>query len=213
VATNAPVDRELARRLVERFFEAILAPAFTDRARDILSGRPNLRVLSLPPAAPPGLQWRSVAGGLLVQQRDDVDPTEVRQGRVVTRQSPTNDDWTALAFAWRAVRHVKSNAIVLARGAGDPAGGAQVLVGMGAGQPSRLAAVEIAVQRAGKRAQGAVLASDAFFPKPDALEAAARAGVRAVVQPGGSRGDAEVIAAADAAGMAMVLTGKRHFAH
>jgi phosphoribosylaminoimidazolecarboxamide formyltransferase/IMP cyclohydrolase len=213
VATNAPVGNALALRLIERFFEAILAPAFSQNALDTLSERPSLRVLALPPPPPPGLQWRSVSGGLLVQQYDAVSAAEVVQGQVVTRRSPTDEEWAALSFAWRAVRHVKSNAIVLAGVPQDRKGGPQVLLGMGAGQPSRLAAVEIAVQRAGPRAEGSVLASDAFFPKSDALRVATDAGVGAVVQPGGSRGDAEVIDAANAANMAMVLTRIRHFSH
>jgi phosphoribosylaminoimidazolecarboxamide formyltransferase/IMP cyclohydrolase len=221
VAVNAAVDGALAQRLVERFYEIVLAPAFDAEALEILAARPNLRVLALPVERPgtstraraASLRWRSIAGGMLVQEADDVDDAEVSQGRVVTKRTPTPEEWTALAFAWRAVRHVKSNAIVLAQAQAGHAAPRLALVGMGAGQPSRVAAVEIAVQRAGARATGSVLASDAFFPKADGPEAAARAGVRAIVQPGGSQGDAEVIAAADAAGMAMVLTGTRHFLH
>jgi phosphoribosylaminoimidazolecarboxamide formyltransferase/IMP cyclohydrolase len=137
----------------------------------------------------------------------------VADGRVVTRRAPDPAEWAALAFAWHAVRHVRSNAIVLAKGQPDHEPAHLALVGMGAGQPSRVAAVEIAVARAGDRAVGSVLASDAFFPKADGVEAAARAGVTAIVQPGGSVGDGEAIAAADAAGMAMVFTGTRHFLH
>jgi phosphoribosylaminoimidazolecarboxamide formyltransferase/IMP cyclohydrolase len=213
VAANAPVDEAFARRLVERFYEAILAPTFTDGALEILSARPNLRVLGLPLAAAPDVAWQGVTGGLLVQETDRLDASEVRQGCVVTGRAVTDEEWAALEFAWRAVRHVKSNAIVLARGSSDGERHALGLVGMGAGQPSRVAAVALAVQQAGPRAAQAVLASDAFFPKPDSIEVAARAGVRAIVQPGGSLGDEAVIAAADAAGMAMVFTGKRHFLH
>jgi len=204
VAVNTTVDGPLARRLAERFYEILLAPDFSAEALEALAARPDLRVLALPPAPASGLTWRSVTEGLLIQEADCVDD-KVRQGRVATRRAPTDEEWVALDFAWRAVRYVKSNAIVLAQG--------EALVGMGAGQPSRVAAVEIAVQRAGTRAVGAVLASDAFFPKPDSVEVAARAGLRAVVQPGGSRGDEAVIAAADAAGVAMVFTGKRHLLH
>jgi len=142
-----------------------------------------------------------------------VDGAEVRQGQVVTRRAPDDGEWAALAFAWRAVRHVKSNAIVLAQGQAGQESARLALVGMGAGQPSRVAAVKLAAQQAGPRGGGAVLASDAFFPKADGVEAAVGAGVRAIVQPGGSRGDGEVIAAADAAGLAMVFTGTRHFLH
>jgi phosphoribosylaminoimidazolecarboxamide formyltransferase/IMP cyclohydrolase len=212
VAVNVPVDAKLARRIVERFYEIVMAPAFTDEALEALNARPDLRVLALPFAGIGlGPSWRSVTGGVLVQEADRVEDSEVRQGRVVTRRAPDNAEWAALAFAWRAVRHVKSNAIVLARAEQEQ--GSLVLVGMGAGQPSRVASVEIAARQAGARAAGAVLASDAFFPKADGVEAAAGAGVRAIVQPGGSRGDGEVIEAADAAGLAMVFTGTRHFLH
>jgi phosphoribosylaminoimidazolecarboxamide formyltransferase/IMP cyclohydrolase len=209
VAVNAPVDEALARRIIERFYEIVLAPEFSAEALDVLATKPNLRVLAVPPALGSGLRWRSVEGGMLVQEFDRLSGTEVGQGRVVSRRAPTDEEWAALAFAWRAVRHIKSNAIVLAQAQA----GQIALVGMGAGQPSRVASVEIAVQRAGPRAEGSVLASDAFFPKADGVQVAARAGVRAVVQPGGSRGDGEVIAAADAAGLAMVFTGVRHFLH
>jgi phosphoribosylaminoimidazolecarboxamide formyltransferase / IMP cyclohydrolase len=207
VAVNVEVDALLAERIAGRFYEIVLAPGFDAGALERLTARPDLRVLALPfeGAEASHLAWRSVTGGVLVQEADHVGEAEVRRGEVVTRRAPSEEEWTALAFAWRAVRHVKSNAIVLAQG--------EALVGMGAGQPSRVAAVEIAVKRAGARAEGAVLASDAFFPKADGVEVAIGAGVRAIVQPGGSRGDPEVIAAADAAGVAMVLTGTRHFLH
>jgi phosphoribosylaminoimidazolecarboxamide formyltransferase/IMP cyclohydrolase len=214
VAANAPLDGPLAKRLVERFYEIVMAPAFSDEALEVLSARPNLRVLAMPAGRPEAqLTWRSVGGGVLVQEADQVDGGEVWQGRVATRRAPAEEEWAALSFAWRAVRHVKSNAIVLAQGPAGDASSPLALVGMGAGQPSRVAAVEIAIERAGARAEGSVLASDAFFPKADGLEAAVRAGVRAIVQPGGSRGDEETIAAADAAGLAMVFTGTRHFLH
>ena len=221
LALNAPLDGPLARRIVEHFYEIVLAPDFSASALEALAARPNLRVLALPldrpsrrpPNPAPDLTWRSIAGGVLIQETDRLDEAEVRQGRVVTRRAPTGDEWAALSFAWRAVRHVKSNAIVLAQAETGHESSRLALVGMGAGQPSRVAAVEIAVQRAGPRAAGTVLASDAFFPKPDGIEAAARAGVRAIVQPGGSLGDEAVIAAADAAGMAMLFTGRRHFLH
>ncbi len=214
VAVNAPVELPLAQCLVERFYEILLAPAFSAEALEVLATRSNLRVLALSFEKPEAqLTWRSVVGGVLVQEADRADDAEVGQGRVVTRRVPTSDEWAALGFAWRAVRHVKSNAIVLVQGLANEASNQLALVGMGAGQPSRVAAVEIAIERAGARAEGAVLASDAFFPKADGVEAAARAGVRAIVQPGGSLGDEEVIAAADAAGLAMVFTGTRHFLH
>jgi phosphoribosylaminoimidazolecarboxamide formyltransferase/IMP cyclohydrolase len=217
VALNVPVNGPLARRLVARFYEVILAPGFDAHAQEILSARPDLRLLALPFDSSAGrpeaknLSWRSVAGGVLVQESDEDGENEVTQGlaRVATRRQPTDEEWAGLSFAWRAVRHVKSNAIVLAKG--EP--GHVSLVGVGAGQPSRVASVEIAVERAGPRSLGAVLASDAFFPKADGVEAAIRAGVQAIVQPGGSNADQEVIAVADAAGLAMVLTGTRHFLH
>ena len=212
VAVNTSVDGPLAQRLVERFYEIVLAPAFSDEAVAILATRPNLRVLALPLEAPAArLTWRSVVGGMLVQGADRVDEAEVSQARVVTRRQPTGEEWAALRFAWRAVRHVKSNAIVLVSGQAQDK--VLALVGMGAGQPSRVASVEIAIERAGSRAPGAVLASDAFFPKADGVEAAARAGIQAIIQPGGSLGDEEVIAAADTAGLAMAFTGSRHFLH
>ncbi len=213
VAVNSPVDQRFAQHLIQRFYEIVLAPDFSAEALDMLASRPNLRVLKLPFCSSHGLAWRSVAGGLLVQQTDWVDADEVRRGQVVTRRAPTEEEWTALDFAWRAVRYVKSNAIVLVQSQQGSGSHSLALVGMGAGQPSRVAAVEIAARQAGPRAKGAVLASDAFFPMPDGVQAAAQAGVRAIVQPGGSQGDPEAIAAADAAGMTMVFTGKRHFLH
>ena len=212
VAVNVTVDAKLARRIVDRFYEIVLAPAFSDEALEILKARPDLRVLMLPfEGTGAGLSWRGVTGGVLMQEADHVDDSEVCKGRVVTRRAPDDGEWAALAFAWRAARHVKSNAIVLAQT--ERESGSLLLVGMGAGQPSRVAAVEISARQAGQRASGAVLASDAFFPKADGVQVAAAAGVRAIVQPGGSKGDEEVIAAADAAGLAMVFTGTRHFYH
>ncbi len=213
VALNVPLGERLARRLVERFYEIVLAPQVSKSALSVLAARPNLRVLALPLAPRRDRTWRSVMGGVLVQEADRMAEGEVRRGQVVTRRRPTESEWETLAFAWRAVRFVKSNAVVLAQGEERLGAGRWAVVGMGAGQPSRVAAVEIATRRAGGRAAGAALASDAFFPKADGVEAAARAGVRAIVQPGGSRGDAEVIAAADAAGLTMVFTGRRHFLH
>jgi phosphoribosylaminoimidazolecarboxamide formyltransferase/IMP cyclohydrolase len=214
VAVNVPVDGKLARSIVDRFYEIVLAPAFIDAALEVLQARPDLRVLALPfEGAGSGPSWRSVTGGVLIQEADRVSGAEVAEGRVVTRRAPDDAEWAGLAFAWRAARHVKSNAIVLAQVQVGQEPRALALVGMGAGQPSRVAAVEIAARQAGSRASGAVLASDAFFPKADGVKAAASAGVRAIVQPGGSRGDREVIAAANAAGLAMVFTRTRHFLH
>jgi phosphoribosylaminoimidazolecarboxamide formyltransferase/IMP cyclohydrolase len=178
----------------------------------VLSGRKNLRLLAVPDpdlerrddafAAP--VQFRPVSGGFLAQTKDAVAADRV-QLRPVTVRHPTLDEIAALTFAWRAVKHVKSNANVLAKG--------RALVGVGAGQPSRVDSVNIAVRKAGSRAEGCVLASDAYFPFPDGVEAALAGGVRAIIQPGGSVNDAAAIAAADAAGAAMVFTGQRHFRH
>jgi phosphoribosylaminoimidazolecarboxamide formyltransferase/IMP cyclohydrolase len=151
------------------------------------------------------LQYKRVGGGLVVQERDATAAGEVTGGKVATKRAPTGDELRSLEFAWRVCKHVKSNAIVLARG--------ETTVGVGAGQMSRVVSVQIACEKAGANAKGSVLASDAFFPFPDGVEAAARAGVTAVAQPGGSVKDADVVAAADAQGLAIVLTGVRHFRH
>jgi phosphoribosylaminoimidazolecarboxamide formyltransferase/IMP cyclohydrolase len=184
----------------------ILAPAVSDKARSILESKKNLRVVTLdwPKASSEGLEWRHLLGGWLAQDRDRLSAEE-QQPKTATRRSPTAREMSDLLFAWKAVKHAKSNAIVLALG--------DATVGIGQGQPSRVGSVRIAVEKAGERARGAVAASDAFFPFADAVTALAQAGVTAVIQPGGSLRDAEVIAAADSAGMAMVLTGVRHFRH
>jgi phosphoribosylaminoimidazolecarboxamide formyltransferase / IMP cyclohydrolase len=207
VALNRAVDAETARRMAEIFFEVVVAPGFSDEARDILGRKKALRLLDMPSAEFAGsAEWdvRPIDGGFLVQtsDRDTDDPEE---WRVVTARVPDAWEMADLAFAWHAVRHVKSNAIVLARD--------RALTGVGSGQPNRLESVRIAVSKAGERALGSVLASDAFFPFPDGLETAIAAGVTAAVQPGGSVRDEEVIAAADRAGIAMLFTGIRHFRH
>ncbi|MGC2192303.1 MAG: bifunctional phosphoribosylaminoimidazolecarboxamide formyltransferase/IMP cyclohydrolase [Candidatus Dormiibacterota bacterium] len=207
VALNHPLDEEVAAALAKHFLELVLAPSATPAALALLAERPRMRVLEVPlPGAGsvPGLEFRSVDGGLLVQLRDP--PTDDEgEFQVVSQRPPTDDEWRQLRLAWRIVRSVKSNAIVLSRE--DRA------VGIGAGQMSRVEAVELAVSRAGDRAQGSALASDAFFPMPDGLEIAARAGVTAAIHPGGSVRDPQVLAAADAAGLALVATGRRHFRH
>ncbi len=210
IGVNRPFDGETARQLGDLFVECIAAPAFTPEALEILSDRPNLRLLEVPVGDVPGLLWEihGVPGGLLVQEPDTGDDDE-SEWQVVTRRAPSPEEWEILRFAWRAVRYVKSNAIVLAR----HVEGARALVGVGAGQMSRVDAVRMAVFKAGARAAGAGMASDAFFPFPDGVEEGARAGVTAVIQPGGSVRDAEVIAAADRLGLAMVFTGRRHFRH
>jgi phosphoribosylaminoimidazolecarboxamide formyltransferase/IMP cyclohydrolase len=206
VAVNRPLDRATAELIVQIVTHVVIAPEVMDEARDVLARRKNMVVLAAPPARVELFDYdvRSVPGGLLIQQPDSFR-LERSDARAVTRRSPTESEWQQLWFAWTAVKHVKSNAIVLFR---DDAA-----VGVGAGQMSRVEAVELAVQRAGTRAEGSAMASDAFFPFPDGVEAAARAGVKAVIQPGGSLKDADVIAAADAAGLAMVVTGRRHFKH
>jgi phosphoribosylaminoimidazolecarboxamide formyltransferase/IMP cyclohydrolase len=202
IAANQPFDGETARALGDLFVEAIAAPAFTDEAREVLSARKGCRPLALEQGVPDAVEVRSVRGGVLLQERDKSDDA---QWQVVTRRAPTEAEMEALRFAWRAVAHVKSNAILLAQG--------EAAVGIGGGLPSRVDAVRLAVAKAGERAQGAVLASDAFFPFPDGVEVAARAGVTAVVQPGGSVRDRQVIETADQLELAMCFTGVRHFRH
>ena len=206
IGVNRTVDGALAEALKKYFYEVIVAPDYTDHALGILGGKENLRLLKVSTTASTlaGWDYRSVSGGLLVQHTDAVANDDTAW-RVVSQIHPTAEQMTALRWAWRACAFVKSNAIVLAQG--------QQLVGMGAGQPSRVDSVLIAARKAGARAQGSVLASDAFFPKADGVQTAIDAGVIAIVQPGGSQGDADVIAAADAAGIAMVFTGQRHFRH
>ncbi len=207
IAFHDPVDGAAALGIAEAFYEAVLSPRFDDRAREILSARKNLRLLEvgdLAAFAPAGLDLKRVHGGLLVQDWDRVTES-VRDGRVVTRRVPTEDEWSALRFAWIVARHVKSNAIVYAVADGT--------VGIGAGQMSRVDSARIGMQKARGPLAGAALASDAFFPFRDAIDVAAEAGIRAVVQPGGSVRDAEVIAAADEHGIAMVFTERRHFRH
>ncbi|MFM9108876.1 MAG: bifunctional phosphoribosylaminoimidazolecarboxamide formyltransferase/IMP cyclohydrolase [Chloroflexota bacterium] len=207
VGCNRPVDGAMAAALAVRFFEVIVAPGFEEAALEALGRKRALRLLRMPAAAhdvtpPPDV--RLIAGGLLVQDADAAadDPSA---WRVVTRRQPTTAEVADLAFAWRAVRAVKSNGIAIAAD--------RALAGAGSGQPNRLESVRIALRLAGERARGAALASDAFFPFADGVEAALAAGVAAVIQPGGSVRDDEVIAAADAAGAAMVFTGRRHFRH
>ncbi len=208
VALNREVDEETARGLAETFLECVVAPGFAPAALEILRAKKNLRLLATRRWLAPdhaALTYKRVGGGLVVQDRDATAGGEVERGRVVSKRAPTPEETRGLEFAWRVCKHVKSNAIVLARG--------EVTVGVGAGQMSRVVSVQLACQKAGDGARGSVMASDAFFPFPDGVEAAGRAGVTAVAHPGGSVKDADVIAAADALGMAMVLTGVRHFRH
>jgi phosphoribosylaminoimidazolecarboxamide formyltransferase/IMP cyclohydrolase len=216
VGLNRRVDATTAERLCVpgRFLEAVVAPGFDDDAFALLTTKPtwknSVRLVDLEgplgpdSPVPAGFDLRRVEGGLLVQDWDAVadDPTA---GRVATRRAPTDEERRGLDFAWRICQAVKSNAIVLVQGT--------QLVGVGAGQMSRLDSVRIAVEKAGERAKGAVLASDAFFPFRDGPDVAARSGVTAIIQPGGSKRDAETIAACDEQGVAMILTGRRHFRH
>jgi phosphoribosylaminoimidazolecarboxamide formyltransferase/IMP cyclohydrolase len=211
VALNRPVDGETARRIAEIFFEVIVAPGFDDETIEMLGKRKSLRLLRMPLPSASDLRgnvtsWdvRPIAGGLLVQA-NDCAPADPSSWQVVSAREPNAQEMDDLAFAWHAVRHVKSNAIVLVRN--------RALTGVGSGQPNRLESVRIAVDKAGEWAAGSVLASDAFFPFPDGLETAIAAGVTAAIQPGGSVRDEAVIAAADRAGLAMVFTGTRHFRH
>ena len=205
LAVNRPIDGMFAAALGDLFIEAIVAPEFSDEAQALLAQkRRNCRLLRVADVPNNGLEYRSVRGGVLVQTLDTGDPADVTW-RVVTQRKPTADETDALHFAWQAAQHVKSNAIVLAI--------KNATVGIGGGLPSRVDAARIAIEKAGDRARGSVMASDAFFPFADGLEIGLKAGVTAVVQPGGSIRDNEVIAAADAARVAMVFTGVRHFRH
>jgi phosphoribosylaminoimidazolecarboxamide formyltransferase/IMP cyclohydrolase len=208
VALNRAVELDTAKVLAETFVECIVAPTFSDEALALLRGKKNLRLLATKQWLGPThkeLTFKRVGGGLVAQDRDATADAEIKTAKVITKRAPTSEELEALAFAWRVCKHVKSNAIVLAKG--------KRTVGVGAGQMSRVVSVEIAVKKAGDEARGSVLASDAFFPFPDGVEAAAAAGVTAIIQPGGSVKDAEVIAAADQAGIAMIATGVRHFRH
>ena len=205
---NRPVTAEAAEALRRVFFEVIVAPGYEDAALETLMRKRDLRIL-LVPETPSGGRRGGAAGAAGVGRAAAADGGHAGRGpsawRVVTERSPSESELADLAFAWRAAKHIKSNTIVLAKG--------QALVGMGAGQPNRVNSVHLAARAAGERAKGTVLASDAFFPFADGLELAAESGITAVVQPGGSIRDDEVIAAADKAGLAMVFTTIRHFLH
>ena len=204
VGFNRVVDADAARAMEPVFYEVVIAPGYDDDALEILRAKPNLRILSAGAAAGAALDVRPIAGGILVQSADDIAENPA-DWRTVTRREPSAAEGQDLAFAWKAAKQIKSNAIVFAR--------ERALVGMGAGQPNRVVSVHLSQRIAGGKARGAVLASDAFFPFADNIELAAEAGIAAIVQPGGSVRDAEVIAAADRAGLAMVFTGVRHFRH
>jgi phosphoribosylaminoimidazolecarboxamide formyltransferase / IMP cyclohydrolase len=203
VALSGEVDGALAAELSSIFTEILVAPGFTEEAREILSAKPNVRVLVAGLLDRPALSSKYVTGGVLLQASDAVEDDS--EYRVVTDARPPPQQMEDLIFAWRVARVVKSNAIVLTRGGAT--------VGVGAGQMSRVDSSGIAVRKAGKRAQGAVAASDAFFPFADGVEALAEAGIDAVIQPGGSVRDEEIVEAANRQGLAMVFTGRRHFLH
>jgi phosphoribosylaminoimidazolecarboxamide formyltransferase/IMP cyclohydrolase len=207
LAFNRSVDAATASEVAKLFVECIVAPGFAEKAKEIFGAKKNLRLLELPAGGlepDRELQLKRILGGMLVQQPDlgDVSDNELR---TVTKREPTPEEMHTMRFAWKVAKHVKSNAIVFAKGGAT--------LGVGAGQMSRVDSVKIAVMKAQAPLQGSVVASDAFFPFPDGIEEAAKAGATAVIQPGGSVRDNDVIAAADRLGLAMVFTGIRHFLH
>ncbi len=206
VGLNRKVDIETARLILKSgFIECVIAPAFDRKALDALKQKKNLRLLELSNLQPVSeFDFKRISSGLLVQDKD-INLDEITNLKVVTRKKPTKSQLFTLIFAWKVAKHVKSNAIVLARGTRT--------VGIGAGQMSRVDSVIIAKRKAGELAKGSCLASDAFFPKADAILKAGRAGVRAIIQPGGSIADEEIIRACDRYKIAMVITGRRHFRH
>ena len=217
VALNTELDGDTARAIAEIFTEVVIAPAASDEAKEIFAAKKNLRLLTtggLPDPAAPGLAFRQVAGGFLVQGRDNGRVLRADL-QVVTKRQPTEAELDDLLFAWTVAKHVKSNAIVYAKDLAT--------VGIGAGQMSRVDSTRIGQRKSQDMAEAlglapaptidSVVSSDAFFPFADGIEALAEAGAKAVIQPGGSMRDAEVIAAADRLGLAMVFTGQRHFRH
>jgi phosphoribosylaminoimidazolecarboxamide formyltransferase/IMP cyclohydrolase len=204
VAFNGEVDEDAARAMADVFTEVVVAPAYTEAALAVYAGRENLRIVRARLPEPGGLDVRFIQGGALVQDMDQIVETRSDM-KVVTSSEPTEEQWEDLLFAWRVAARTKSNAIVLAKDLAT--------VAVGAGQMNRLTSVDIASRHAGERAMGSSLASDAFFPFRDGLDRAAEAGIAAVIQPGGSVRDEEVIAACEERGLAMVFTGRRHFRH
>ncbi|EKF36844.1 bifunctional phosphoribosylaminoimidazolecarboxamide formyltransferase/IMP cyclohydrolase [Bacillus xiamenensis] len=207
VALNREVDKQTADVLHTIFLEIVIAPSFSQEALDVLTAKKNLRLLTLDVDADlekKEKQLTSVHGGLLVQDIDTYGLDEATIS-IPTKREPTDDEWKDLKLAWKVVKHVKSNAIVLAKD--------QMTVGIGAGQMNRVGSANIAIEQAGEKAKGSALGSDAFFPMGDTVEAAAKAGVTAIIQPGGSIRDEESIQKADEYGIAMVFTGVRHFKH
>jgi phosphoribosylaminoimidazolecarboxamide formyltransferase / IMP cyclohydrolase len=203
VALSESVDGELAREISKVFTEVLIAPDFDAEAREVFSAKPNMILLKAGALARPELSAKHVTGGLLLQQSDHVEDDSGYE--LVTSRQPTAAELSDLLFAWKVAKSVKSNAIVLAKD--------EATVGIGAGQTSRVEAAHLAVKKAGERAMGAVAASDAFFPFADGLESLTGAGVRAVIQPGGSKRDEEVVRAAEERGVALIMTKRRHFLH
>jgi phosphoribosylaminoimidazolecarboxamide formyltransferase/IMP cyclohydrolase len=211
VAVNGKLDALLAEELVKIFLEVVVAPDAGADALKILSAKPNVRVLltgEMPDKKAEALVVKSIAGGYLVQSRDNINVDPTSKPKAVTTREPTKQEWDDLKFAFEVVKHVKSNAIVYAKDGAT--------LGIGAGQMSRIISAKISAMKAEEAKlslKGSVMASDAFFPFPDCVEAAAEAGATAIVQPGGSKNDQASIDAADKAGIAMVFTGVRHFRH
>lgn len=208
VGFNRVVDKETAKEMVEIFLEAIIAPGFDPEALEILKTKKDLRILQTPPLTTSflqgGIDLRKVVGGLLVQDRD-LGRVQINQWKVVTKRKPTGEEQRAMAFGWKVAKHIKSNAIVLVR--------EDRTIGIGAGQMSRVDSTRLAVMKAQTSTKGTVLASDAMFPFRDGVDTGAEAGATAIIQPGGSIRDDEVISAADEYNIAMVFTGMRHFRH
>ncbi|VVC76550.1 Bifunctional purine biosynthesis protein PurH [Aquicella siphonis] len=204
IALNRPCTKMIAEAVTGIFMEVIIAPAFTQEALTVLAAKPNLRVLEMPVHLRPAWEMKFISGGLLMQEKDAqvIRPEDLK---VVTRTPPSLQEMDAMLFAWRVLKHIKSNGILIAKN--------NATVGIGAGQVSRIDAVDLAVRKAGEKIQDSVLASDAFFPFRDSIDRIAKTGVRAIIQPGGSVRDEEVIAACNEFDIAMVFTGKRCFRH
>jgi phosphoribosylaminoimidazolecarboxamide formyltransferase/IMP cyclohydrolase len=204
IALNRACDKSIAVAISNVFIEVLIAPVYSDEALAILATKPNLRVLELIPDATITQELKFVTGGVLIQDRDSAIIESVDL-QVVTTNQPSAVDITAMLFAWRVLKHIKSNAILIANSTHT--------LGVGAGQVARIDAVDIALRKAAGKTDGAILASDAFFPFRDSIDSLANTGIRAVIQPGGSIKDAEVITACNELGIAMVFTGKRCFKH
>lgn len=204
IALNRPCTKVIAEAVSSIFMEVILAPSYTEEALAVFKAKPNLRVLELPVQESPVWEMKFITGGMLMQERD---PQVIQEEdlKVVTETRPSQQELEAMLFAWRVLKHIKSNGILIAKG--------KATIGIGAGQVSRIDAVDIAIRKSGDKIQDTVLASDAFFPFRDSIDRLAKTGVRAIIQPGGSVRDEEVIAACNEYGIAMVFTGKRCFRH